>query len=123
MWTCHLIKQIFHSSSKNRSDMALHILLAVVEYLLNMFLPEKDIKTCILIESIDQMSDATFSNFLSLGSIYDFLVAMMFSPNPFKVQRGSQIALYNVVRNRVSRVQKRIFKRTACLLMSNTETL
>ena len=28
-----LIKQIFHSSSKNRSDMALHILLAVVEYL------------------------------------------------------------------------------------------
>ena len=40
MWTCHLIKQIFHSSSKNRSDMALggislYILLAVVEYLLN----------------------------------------------------------------------------------------
>ena len=37
MWICHLIKQIFHSSSKNRSDMALggislHILLAVVEY-------------------------------------------------------------------------------------------
>ena len=35
MWICHLIKQIFHSSSKNRSDMALHILLAVVEYQLN----------------------------------------------------------------------------------------
>ena len=31
---CHKIKQIFHSSSKNRSDMALHILLAVLEYLL-----------------------------------------------------------------------------------------
>ena len=33
-----IIKQIFHSSSKNKSDMALgvplHILLAVVEYLL-----------------------------------------------------------------------------------------
>ena len=43
MWICHLIKQIFHSSSKNRSDMArggisLHILLAVVEYLLNIIL-------------------------------------------------------------------------------------
>ena len=43
MWICHVIKQIFHSSSKSRSDMALgvlhraiislHILLAVVEYL------------------------------------------------------------------------------------------
>ena len=35
MWICHLIKQIFHSSSKNRSDISLHILLAVVEYLLS----------------------------------------------------------------------------------------
>ena len=25
MWSCHLIKQIFHSNSKNRSDMALGV--------------------------------------------------------------------------------------------------
>ena len=38
LWIGCIMKQIFHSSSKNRSDMALHILLAVVEYLLNIYL-------------------------------------------------------------------------------------